>query len=231
VVAPGDLERVELERPETLDDRHHAQRTRRQRARRGQEMASDEEPPRGRRADGSWGRGHESMVTSRTCHRVSPIRARPTWHPVSVEGAARALQDQEAVMLAVAAGVVAFIVVAGWSLLRWQMRGRDPSYHDDASILMPAPPDGMTAATATVIDGGPAGTAFMAGLLDLASRDEIQFRPDAPGDRSGIGIEIHGGADRQRPDQAQPSPPGRRRRGVAAVDAQGVRDRRAGGPE
>jgi hypothetical protein len=95
-------------------------------------------------------------------------------------------------MLAVVGGAVAFILVAGWSLLRWQMRGRDPSYLDDPSILMPAPPDGMTAATASVIDGGPAGTAFMAGLLDLASRDEIQFRPDTPGDRNGIGIEIRG---------------------------------------
>ena len=95
-------------------------------------------------------------------------------------------------MLAVVGAAVAFVLVAGWSLLRWQVRGRDPSYLDDSSILLPAPPDGMTAATATVTDGGPSGTAFMAGLLDLASRDEIRFRGETTGGRTGIGIEIHG---------------------------------------
>lgn len=95
-------------------------------------------------------------------------------------------------MLAVVGGAVAFVLVAGWAVLRWQMRGRDPSYLDDASILLPAPPEGMTAATATVIDGGPPEQAFMAGLLDLASRDEIRFRSEPLGGRLGIGIEIHG---------------------------------------
>jgi hypothetical protein len=95
-------------------------------------------------------------------------------------------------MLAVVGAAVAFLLVAGWSMLRWRVRGRDPSYLDDFSILLPAPPDGMTAATATVIDGGPSGTAFMAGLLDLASRDEIRFRAETSGGRTGIGIEIHG---------------------------------------
>lgn len=95
-------------------------------------------------------------------------------------------------MLAVIGGSVAFAIVVGWALLRWLARGRDPSYLDDASILLPAPPEGMTAATATVIDGGPSSQAFMAGLLDLASRDEIRFRPDGPTDRRAIGIEITG---------------------------------------
>lgn len=95
-------------------------------------------------------------------------------------------------MLAIVGGAVTFILVAGWSLLRWLMRGRDPTYLDDASILVPAPPDGMTAATATVIDGGPSGQAFMAGLLDLASRDEIRFRSETLGGRIEVGIEIHG---------------------------------------
>ena len=97
-------------------------------------------------------------------------------------------------MLAVVAGVVAFVLVAGWSVLRWLAHGRDPSYLDDASILMPAPPDGMTAATATIIDNGPQQTAFLAGLLDLASRDEIAFRvetADGSG-RGGVGVEFHG---------------------------------------
>jgi Predicted membrane protein (DUF2207) len=91
-------------------------------------------------------------------------------------------------------GLVGFVVVAGWALLRWQRSGRDPSYLDDASILLPAPPEGMTAATAAIVDGLPAPTAFMAALLDLASRDEIAFRDETP-DMTGahrVGIEIHG---------------------------------------
>ena len=98
-------------------------------------------------------------------------------------------------MQAILGGVVAFAVVVGWVLLRWTTKGRDPSYLDDASILLPAPPDGMTAATATIVDGGPASNAFMAALLDLASRDEIEFRDETP-DATGahhVGIEIHGG--------------------------------------
>jgi hypothetical protein len=95
-------------------------------------------------------------------------------------------------MLAIVGGVGAFILVAGWSALRWLLRGRDPTYLDDASILLPAPPEGMTAATASVIDGGPAGQAFMAGLLDLASRDEIRFRSETLDGRMAVGIEIHG---------------------------------------
>ena len=117
------------------------------------------------------------MVAIGTCHRVSCIGSRRTWHPSRSgplrSGHSRTGRDH---MLAVVGGAVAFVLVAGWALLRWQMRGRDPSYLDDASILLPAPPEGMTAATATVIDGGPSGQAFMAGLLDLASRDEIRFR-------------------------------------------------------
>lgn len=123
------------------------------------------------------------------CH-VSAVALRGilcTADPQGPDGSGR-----EAAMLAVIGGSVAFAIVVGWALLRWLARGRDPSYLDDASILLPAPPEGMTAATATVIDGGPSGQAFMAGLLDLASRDEIQFRSETTSGRMGIGIEIHG---------------------------------------
>jgi hypothetical protein len=117
-------------------------------------------------------------------------------------------RSEEAVPV-ILGGLVAFALVIGWALLSWQRSGRDPSYLDDASILLPAPPDGMTAATATIVDGGPAPTAFMAALLDLASRDEIAFRDETP-DATGahrVGIEIHGvptddprvGLNRRRP--------------------------------
>jgi hypothetical protein len=98
-------------------------------------------------------------------------------------------------MQAIIGGLVAFAVVVGWVLVRWRTTGRDPSYLDDPSILLAAPPEGMTAATATIVDGGPAVTAFMAALFDLASRDEIAFRdetPEATGAHQ-IGIEVHGG--------------------------------------
>jgi hypothetical protein len=101
----------------------------------------------------------------------------------------------EGAVAAVVGGLAAFVVVAGWALLRWAATGRDPRYLDDASILVAAPPPGMTAATATVIDGGGPRLALLAGLLDLASRDEIAFRaeqaPDAATTR--VGIEIRGG--------------------------------------
>jgi hypothetical protein len=98
-------------------------------------------------------------------------------------------------MQAIVGGVLAFAVVVGWVLVRWRATGRDPSYLDDASILLPAPPEGMTAATATIVDGGPATNAFMAALFDLASRDEIAFRDETPDARGAhhVGIEIHGG--------------------------------------
>jgi len=91
-------------------------------------------------------------------------------------------------VMAVIAGVLGFGLVAGYAGLAWLRRGRDPSFHDDESILAAAPPPGMTAATATIVDGGPTRLAFMAALLDLASRDEIAFRQE-PG---GVGIAIRG---------------------------------------
>jgi hypothetical protein len=91
-------------------------------------------------------------------------------------------------VVAVIAGVIGFGLVVGYAGLAWLKRGRDPSFADDESILAAAPPPGMTAATATIVDGGPTRLGFMAALLDLASRDEIAFRQE-PG---GVGIAIRG---------------------------------------
>ncbi len=92
------------------------------------------------------------------------------------------------------AAVLAFALVAGYAGVGWLRRGRDPVYSDDASILLAAPPPGMTAATATIVDGGPTRQAFTAALLDLASRDLIAFRPDEPHDgRPAVGIAISDG--------------------------------------
>jgi uncharacterized membrane protein YgcG len=68
------------------------------------------------------------------------------------------------------------VVWAGWSWFRY---GRDPYYLDDPSILMPAPPPDLTAAAgALVMDGRSSRLTLTTALLDLASRDEIAFRPE-----------------------------------------------------
>jgi hypothetical protein len=90
--------------------------------------------------------------------------------------------------------VVAFLVVAGWAAFAWVRKGRDPHYTDDASVLLPAPPPAMTAATATVIAGGDERTAVLTALLDLASRDEIEFVAEGrDGRRDRVGIRFRGG--------------------------------------
>jgi uncharacterized membrane protein YgcG len=76
---------------------------------------------------------------------------------------------------------------AGWSWLRY---GRDPVYLDDASILMPAPPAGMSPAVAAVIiDGRARRHALTTALVDLAARGEISFRA-APDDPATMDIDI-----------------------------------------
>jgi hypothetical protein len=89
--------------------------------------------------------------------------------------------------------IVAFILLVGYLGLAWLRRGREPVFADDPSILLPAPPPQMTAATATIVDGGPTHLAFMAALLDLASRDEIAFEEEGGDGRTArVGIAIHG---------------------------------------
>ena len=70
--------------------------------------------------------------------------------------------------------LIGLIAWAGWSWLRY---GRDPVYLDDASILMPAPPPGLSpAAGAMIMDGKSSRRALTTALVDLASRGEISFR-------------------------------------------------------
>ena len=75
--------------------------------------------------------------------------------------------------------LVGLVGWAGWSWLRF---GRDPEYLDDASILMPAPPPGLSpAAAAVIIDGRATRHAFTTALVDLAGRGEIAFRDPSEG--------------------------------------------------
>ena len=71
---------------------------------------------------------------------------------------------------------------SGWSAGRSSPgggSGRIPVYLDDPSILMPAPPPDLTAASgAFVMDGGTSRRALTTAMLDLASRGYISFRED-----------------------------------------------------
>ena len=71
---------------------------------------------------------------------------------------------------------IVLIVVA---FLRWLRHGRDPVYIDDSSILMPAPPDGLTPAMATILLADrTSDRTVTAGLLDLAAHGAIAFRQE-----------------------------------------------------
>jgi uncharacterized membrane protein YgcG len=74
---------------------------------------------------------------------------------------------------------VVFLGLAGWAFFHWRRYGKDPVYLDDPSILMPAPPPDLTAASgAFVMDGGSSRRALTTAMLDLASRGLISFRED-----------------------------------------------------
>jgi uncharacterized membrane protein YgcG len=92
---------------------------------------------------------------------------------------ARALQlarqvDAVAGLIVAPLLLIGLVAWAGWS---WMRFGRDPIYLDDASILMPAPPPGLTpAAAAVVMDGRSSRRVLTTALVDLAGRGEISFR-------------------------------------------------------
>ncbi len=74
---------------------------------------------------------------------------------------------------------IAFFGLAGWAFLSWRRFGKDPVYLDDPSILMPAPPPDLTAASgAMVMDGGTSRRALTTAMLDLASRGLVAFREE-----------------------------------------------------
>jgi uncharacterized membrane protein YgcG len=74
---------------------------------------------------------------------------------------------------------------------RWYTHGRDPIYVDDDSVLMPAPPDGLTPAMATLLmDDRTSARTVSAAMIDLAARGLLRFRQDSQflGKKTEIGI-------------------------------------------
>ena len=91
-------------------------------------------------------------------------------------------------------GPLAFIVLVGTALWSWLRYGRDPVYLDDPSILMPAPPPDLTAASGSVVwEGKATRRALTTAVLDLASRGELSFREESGilgiGKKAGIQIQ------------------------------------------
>jgi len=79
-------------------------------------------------------------------------------------------------------GSVVLLGLSGWAFMNWRRFGKDPVYTDDASVLIPAPPPDLTAASgAMVMDGGTSRRALTTAMLDLASRGLIAFREDPGG--------------------------------------------------
>jgi len=67
----------------------------------------------------------------------------------------------------------------GFLALRWYRVGRDPHYTDDPSVLMPAPPPGLSPAGATLLMAGRStARQFTSAMVDLAARGDIAFRPE-----------------------------------------------------
>lgn len=76
---------------------------------------------------------------------------------------------------------LAVILLVGGAFLAWWRTGRDPVYTDDASILAPAPPPGLTpAAGAAIRDGAVGRRSLTAASLDLAVRGLLGFRAEEP---------------------------------------------------
>jgi uncharacterized membrane protein YgcG len=86
---------------------------------------------------------------------------------------------------------VVFLGLSGWAFFHWRRFGKDPVYLDDPSVLMPAPPPNLTAASgAVVMDGGTSRRALTTAMLDLASRGLISFREDKGILKRKVGIDV-----------------------------------------
>ncbi len=128
----------------------------------------------------------ETWLSNEDRQRIFENDMLPALRQCDMNGALLAAMDKiagipgarvlNAILGLVLAPLILFGVI-GFSLYRWWRSGKDPVYLDDPSILMPAPPPGLTpAAAAAVRDGKVTRRALTAASLDLASRGRIAFR-------------------------------------------------------
>ena len=83
-----------------------------------------------------------------------------------------------AVLGLIVAPIVA-LGLLGFLAIRWYRYGRDPVYTDDPSVLMPAPPPGLSPAGATLLIAGRSTVRqFTTAMVDLAARGDIAFQPE-----------------------------------------------------
>jgi uncharacterized membrane protein YgcG len=86
---------------------------------------------------------------------------------------------------------IIFLGLVGTAFYHWRRYGKDPVYLDSPSILMPAPPPDLTAASgALVMDGKATRRALTTALLDLASRGLISFREEKALLKTKVGIDL-----------------------------------------
>ncbi|HEX7498640.1 MAG TPA: TPM domain-containing protein [Candidatus Limnocylindrales bacterium] len=72
------------------------------------------------------------------------------------------------------------VVLIAFVLFRWHTHGRDPVYVSDNSVLMPAPPDGLTPAMATLLmDDRSSSRTVSAAMVDLAARGLLRFQQES----------------------------------------------------
>ena len=89
------------------------------------------------------------------------------------------LARQVNAIVGIIGGALVLLILPGWAIFHWLRFGRDPLYIDSESVLVPAPPAGMTAAAGTlVLDGHTSRRSLTTALLDLASRGQVAFRQD-----------------------------------------------------
>ena len=89
------------------------------------------------------------------------------------------------------------VLLVGLAFYRWYTHGRDPIYIDDDSVLMPAPPDGLTPAMATLLmDDRTSSRTVSAAMIDLAARGLLRFRQESKllGHKTELGITGQGEA-------------------------------------
>ena len=87
--------------------------------------------------------------------------------------------------------VVLALLLVGIAFLGWFTTGRDPIYVSDDSVLMPAPPDGLTPAMATlVMDDRTSDRTVTAAMVDLAARGLLRFKQESEfiGKKTFIGV-------------------------------------------